>query len=512
MLDFYNINVQHFSDINFYWQTLIFIIIGYLIGSINFGHLFSRSMKKDLGTLGSKNYGATNAGRNFGAKGFIFVFLGDFLKVFAAFGIMLAFYLTGVLPLGSIAFGLFFVMIGHSWPIYFKFKGGKGVASFVAVSFLLNWVAALIGLLFFIVLLFISRRVAVASITFASVSALSITLIQGVWVNPDILPSWAFDFETILASWAAMTLIIYKHWSNIVNIYTMQESYVKRIDNLTFTLTERLNYYFKSLSKNLSDYYSNTKDEINDLMRENNSKINILNNIESYNVTNLIDYEFNGVIVPNRIHEKRTIKYQWFEFSPSEEINLILTLKNFKQIKDDDFINLINIKDKNDLESLQKNFTKKRKKIICDTSKGRYFTEKSIANGAIAIRINPYAANDIKESLKLAVKKDIPIVLDFNLQTIPGKFFLEEAKKLKSYFNGISDFVEECLENHPDLEKMMISIEYDPQINIIDVIKLVSIIYDYPIIFSVPKNDYYRITDLVENLKHYRLISFINVY
>ncbi len=512
MYNFYDINLQHFYNIDFYWQTLIFIIIGYLIGSINFGHLFSRSMKKDLGTLGSKNYGATNAGRNFGAKGFIFVFLGDFLKAFVAFGIMLAFYLPGVLPLGSIAFGLFFVLVGHSWPLYFKFKGGKGVASFVAVSFLINWIAALIGLFFFVLLLFVSRRVAVASITFAIASALSITVIQSVVSSSSILPAWAFDFETILASWASMILIIYKHWSNIVNIYTMQESYVKRIDNLTFTLTERLNYYFKTLSKNLSDYYSNTKDEISELMKENNSKINILNNVKSYNQTNLIDYEFNGVITPNRIHEKRNIKYQWFEFSPAKEINLILTLKNFKQIKDDDFINLINIKDKTDLESLQKNFTKKRKKIICDTSKGRYFTEKSIANGAIAIRINPYTANDIKESLKIVSKKDIPVVLDFNLQTIPGKFFLEEEQKIKSYFDGISDFIEDIRENHPDLEKLMISIEYDPQVNIIDVIKLVSIIYDYPIVFSVPKNDYYRITELVENLKHYRLISFINVY
>ena len=139
MNHFNSIDPTIFTSFSFYWQTAIFMIIAYLIGSINFGHVFSKINNTDVGKIGSKNYGATNVGRNYGAKGFLFVFLGDFFKSFVALGIILFLNLK-ILTDGSIGLSLFFVLFGHLKPLYFHFKGGKGVASFCSyrIDFKLN--------------------------------------------------------------------------------------------------------------------------------------------------------------------------------------------------------------------------------------------------------------------------------------------------------------------------------------------------------------------------------------
>ncbi|RKX67269.1 MAG: hypothetical protein DRP42_00890 [Tenericutes bacterium] len=93
---------------------MIFVLIAYLIGSLNFGQLLSRVKEVKLGEANSGNFGATNAGRTYGFKYFILVFIGDFSKVFVATAILLLFS-TNILFFShaALAFSLVFIIVGH---------------------------------------------------------------------------------------------------------------------------------------------------------------------------------------------------------------------------------------------------------------------------------------------------------------------------------------------------------------------------------------------------------------
>ncbi len=148
------INIDYFyigmlNNANFWIGTLIFSMIAYMIGSINAGQLLSLMTDKKLENKGSGNFGATNAGRLSGPKWFVVVFVFDLLKA-----IFCALILTTILTKGtfkpvedetylfyyaSIPIAMIFLVIGHSWPIYFDFKGGKGVAVAFGSIIFLNW-------------------------------------------------------------------------------------------------------------------------------------------------------------------------------------------------------------------------------------------------------------------------------------------------------------------------------------------------------------------------------------
>ena len=138
-------------------------LIGYLIGSVNTSIIIGKLLyKADVRDYGSGNAGATNALRAFGKGAALAVIVGDLLKGILA--CLIGRYVFGEINPGSGIFlgeyfAGFFAVIGHNWPVYFGFKGGKGVATSFAVILMFSPVAALICLGAFIVIVAITRYV-----------------------------------------------------------------------------------------------------------------------------------------------------------------------------------------------------------------------------------------------------------------------------------------------------------------------------------------------------------------
>lgn len=192
--------------------NIIILICGYLLGSIPFalviGKLFYHT---DVRQYGSGNLGGTNAGRVLGKKVGAAVILLDGLKVVLAMGIASIFSNEAI----AIWTGLVCV-IGHCWPIFAKFKGGKGVAStygFLLASSIFIFHSAtnfLIPLAMFFIILYIFKFVSLASITAVITSSLFITGTSSIMNVESCL--------IIIASWCLTLLVINRHAGNIEKI------------------------------------------------------------------------------------------------------------------------------------------------------------------------------------------------------------------------------------------------------------------------------------------------------
>lgn len=143
-------------------------IFSYILGSIPFGYIISKIKGLDITKLGSGNIGATNVGRYLGKKYFFIVLFLDALKGFIPTILFKALY---GMEYGIVA-GLFAV-IGHSFSIFMKFKGGKGVATGLGISLALIPVETILGFLIWFVVLYTTKIMAVASI----VSAISVFIL-----------------------------------------------------------------------------------------------------------------------------------------------------------------------------------------------------------------------------------------------------------------------------------------------------------------------------------------------
>ncbi len=135
-----------------WWQFLLLIVASYLIGSINFAVVISKLKKRDIRTIGSGNPGTLNMSRNFGIGIGILTLSLDILKgviptLFALLIYRDCCFESSTLPISTVAKVVcgFFVVLGHVFPIFMKFKGGKGIATTIGVFFVCNWVVALIS-------------------------------------------------------------------------------------------------------------------------------------------------------------------------------------------------------------------------------------------------------------------------------------------------------------------------------------------------------------------------------
>ncbi len=146
---------------------IVVAILAYLLGSISFSVIFSKKFAGiDVRTVGSKNAGATNTLRTAGKKAAILTLLCDVLK--GVISVLIA-YIVGLmfenvdksllLQIAGIC-----VVLGHVFPIFFKFKGGKGVATSLGVLLMINWQIALICLVFALVIMILTKMVSVGSI------------------------------------------------------------------------------------------------------------------------------------------------------------------------------------------------------------------------------------------------------------------------------------------------------------------------------------------------------------
>jgi glycerol-3-phosphate acyltransferase PlsY len=191
------------------------LAIAYLLGSIPFGYILVRLFRKeDIRTTGSGNIGATNVVRS-GAKGLgILTLLLDLLKAFAAVKIAQHF-APGTAGFPSdlaVAAGIA-AIVGHVFPVWLSFKGGKGVASALGVFLALAPLAALCALGVFIVVFAITRYVSLASI----VAAIVLPVFCMLWM-PDRTPVFVGGIIFIAL------LVISKHRANISRLMQGKEN------------------------------------------------------------------------------------------------------------------------------------------------------------------------------------------------------------------------------------------------------------------------------------------------
>lgn len=197
-------------------------IVSYLIGSFNFSIIVTRLVAdKDVRTQGSGNAGATNVLRTAGKLPAAVTFIADFLKtVIAIILVSVIAYLFKIDPFYiqflnyTAGIGCLF---GHIFPLYFGFKGGKGVTTFAAVVFMLDWRAFIICISIFIIIVIISRIVSLGSIVAVASVPIVIFALQTFDNNPYALS------HAILSLVIAFVIII-KHKTNIIRLMTGQET------------------------------------------------------------------------------------------------------------------------------------------------------------------------------------------------------------------------------------------------------------------------------------------------
>lgn len=157
----------------------IIAVLSYLLGSLNFGVILSNTVKKeDVRDSGSGNAGTTNMMRTYGKTLGLLTIAGDILKVMVA--IWIAFRIMGVeefkATLDSLSyypqvvlksFAGLFAVLGHIFPCFFKFKGGKGVATSGGMVIMIDWRIALILLVIFALIILITKYVSLGSILMA---------------------------------------------------------------------------------------------------------------------------------------------------------------------------------------------------------------------------------------------------------------------------------------------------------------------------------------------------------
>ena len=144
---------------------ILLLIIGYFIGNIETGYIFGKLNKMDIRNYGSGNAGATNTLRVLGPKAGLIVFFGDFCKSLIPCLVVRYIFRDNVSL--SYVYMLYIglgVVLGHNFPFYLGFKGGKGVASTAGIIMALDYRIACVCLAVFILIVAITRYVSLASI------------------------------------------------------------------------------------------------------------------------------------------------------------------------------------------------------------------------------------------------------------------------------------------------------------------------------------------------------------
>lgn len=159
-------------------NAVIAVIISYLLGSVSFSIVIARLVKGiDIRQHGSGNAGATNTLRVLGKGPGIAVFALDIAKGIAA--VLIGYALGGDHEGWTPVLCGFAAIVGHNWPVWFRFKGGKGIATTVGVVATLAFVPALIAGVIAIIIIAVTRYVSVGSLVFAAMLPCGIAIMSG---------------------------------------------------------------------------------------------------------------------------------------------------------------------------------------------------------------------------------------------------------------------------------------------------------------------------------------------
>ena len=189
-----------------WWIYVLVALGGYLLGGVNFATIFAKLNKKNIRDMGSGNPGTMNVMRNLGAKWGILTFICDGLK-----GALPA--LVGSILLGDngLFAGGLSAVVGHIYPVYAKFKGGKGVATGIGAFVVADPLWALIAFGILLVVLIVSEYSSLSSMTFITV----LTIQQGLEHMGELAISIMLFFIWVL--------VLFGHRKNIANLIMGKE-------------------------------------------------------------------------------------------------------------------------------------------------------------------------------------------------------------------------------------------------------------------------------------------------
>lgn len=212
---------------HYFFQLIIVSILSYLIGSISFPIIVTKAFikDKDIRSIGSGNAGFTNVLRSVGILPAIITFAGDFFKCIIAVLIAKLIFSINIFvnmpPFYAAQYGAYiaglFCVIGHIYPIFFGFRGGKSIVASFAMMIATHWQVGAIILAIFLIVLFLFKIVSLASITCAVLYPLVNIFVLKFWVFNSILDKFSssyISFTMIIACLIA-TIVVKKHSGNI---------------------------------------------------------------------------------------------------------------------------------------------------------------------------------------------------------------------------------------------------------------------------------------------------------
>lgn len=201
----------------------IFLLIAYLLGSIPFSFLYGKLFKgQDIRKLGSGNLGTTNAFRVFGKPiGFATLFSDTLKSGLLVFLIRYTALFAGLDLFHPLVYGVASV-VGHIFPVWFRFKGGKGVAASFGLLLVYEPWIAIAAVLVFLLTEYLTRYVSVSSTVAAGFTVLLVA------VRMFFVPDWALLVATLIL----VALIVWRHKSNYKRLKSGTENRVKIFDGI----------------------------------------------------------------------------------------------------------------------------------------------------------------------------------------------------------------------------------------------------------------------------------------
>ena len=200
---------------------ILCLAIGYVFGLFQTGYLYGKLHKIDIRNYGSGNAGTTNALRVLGKKAGLIVFLGDFFKtVFACLLVRILFKGNPSLDMYVLYAGVG-VILGHNFPCYLHFKGGKGIASTAGILVAMDWRITLVCAVIFLASVILTRYVSLGSILVV-VAFLAQIIFYGLGGSYQVAPENMTEFFCVAASVTLMA--IWRHRANIKRLLSGTEN------------------------------------------------------------------------------------------------------------------------------------------------------------------------------------------------------------------------------------------------------------------------------------------------
>ncbi|MCF7791833.1 MAG: glycerol-3-phosphate 1-O-acyltransferase PlsY [Victivallales bacterium] len=202
---------------------VIVFVVSYFFGAVPWGLIIGKFHGLDIREHGSKNIGATNVTRILGKRWGVLCFAIDFLKGFLPVMAVNVFFPEVIAHLESTAviFAVLGTVIGHMFPVYLKFKGGKGVSTGAGALFAVNPYVLACGLIIWLIIFKITKFVSLASI----IAAASVAVLTFVFSRSGIYPlEPKLEYFILIIALVA----IYKHKSNIKRLINGTENSFKR--------------------------------------------------------------------------------------------------------------------------------------------------------------------------------------------------------------------------------------------------------------------------------------------